>query len=151
PETMRKLQETLTKADEAIENVRKFTAPFAESGSDLNRNLTYTSGQLGLLIKDVRDLMKGYAGAEGTVHKLLTDPTLYNRASDAVGSFQRLIPKLELVVEDLKDFSDKIARHPNQLIFDKSGGLKGSPFAPTPGNDRRPYGPVTTPPISVGP
>src|SRR5262249_46456332 len=29
PEMMKKLQETLTKADEAIENLRKFSAPFA--------------------------------------------------------------------------------------------------------------------------
>src|SRR5207244_10274753 len=84
PETMRKLQDTLTKADAAIENIRKISAPFADNSSDLQRNLTYTSGQLGLMIKDVRDLMKGYAGADGTVQRLLTDPTLYNRASDAV-------------------------------------------------------------------
>jgi ABC-type transporter Mla subunit MlaD len=150
PEMARKLNETLTKADEALENLRKFTAPFADNAGDFQRNLTYTSGQLGLLIKDVRDLMKGYSGSEGTVQKLLTDPTLYNRAADAIGSFQRLMPKLELVIEDLKDFSDKIARHPNQLIFDKGGGLKGSPFAPTPGNAPR-YPAVTTPPITVGP
>ena len=97
--------------------------------------------------------MKGYSGAEGTVQKLLTDPTLYNRASDAMSSFQRLIPKLELVVEDLKDFSDKIARHPNQLIFDKGGGLKGSPFAPTPGaGPRLPSRPASAvPPIIIEP
>jgi phospholipid/cholesterol/gamma-HCH transport system substrate-binding protein len=138
PTTVKKLNETLTKADEAIENLRKFTAPFADNAGDFQRNLTYTTGQLGLLIKDVRDFMKGYGSAEGTIQKLLTDPTLYNRTSDAVGSFQRLIPKLEMVIEDLKDFSDKIARHPNQLIFDKGGGLKGSPFAP-PAGAQRPF------------
>jgi hypothetical protein len=55
---------------------------------------------------------------------------------------------LELILEDLKDFSDKIARHPNQLIFDRNNpGLKGSPFAPT----RMPSQPVHTPPIMIGP
>src|SRR5207245_1259458 len=83
------------------------------------------------LMKDVRDLLRGYAGSEGTVQKLLTDPSLYNRANETIYGLSRLMPKLELILEDLKDFSDQVARHPNRLIFDKGGGLKGSPFAPT--------------------
>jgi phospholipid/cholesterol/gamma-HCH transport system substrate-binding protein len=123
-DAMKQVKETLGKADKVI-------APLADHSDEIARNLTYTSGQIGLLMKDVRDLLRGYASSEGTVQKLLTDPALYNRANDAVYNMSRLMPKLELILEDLKDFSDQIARHPNRLIFNGGGGLKGSPFAPT--------------------
>ena len=153
PKTMAQLNSTLMKADSAIENFRKFSSGFGDGG-DFSRNLTYTSGQLGLLVKDVRDLLKGYASSEGTVQKLLTDPSLYNQANNLIFTLGRVMPKLELILDDIKDFSDKIARHPNQLIFDnKGGGLKGSPFAPTTPSigPRMQHGPVTTPPITIQP
>jgi phospholipid/cholesterol/gamma-HCH transport system substrate-binding protein len=128
---MKQVKETVGKADQAIENIRKVTEPLAGRADEITRNLTYTSGQLGLLMKDVRDLLRGYSGSDGTVQKLLTDPALYNRMNDTVYGLSRLMPKLELILDDLKDFSDQIARHPNRLIFDRGGGLKGSPFAPT--------------------
>lgn len=148
PATARQLNETLQKADAALENLRRITEPFADKSGELQQNLNYTTAQFGLLLRDLRDLLRGYASSDGTVQKLLTDPTLYHQATGAVSSFQRLLPKLELILEDLKDFSDKIARHPNQLIFDRNNpGLKGSPFAPT----RMPSSPVNTPPINIGP
>jgi ABC-type transporter Mla subunit MlaD len=154
--SMKQISETVAKADAAIENIRKATQPFADGSGDLSRNLTYSSAQIGLLAKDFRDLLKGYATSDGTVQRLLTDPTLYNRASDVVTGMERLMPRLELILEDLKDFSDQIARHPNHLIFDRGGGLKGSPFAPvTNPSSNRPVPftgqSVTTPPITVGP
>lgn len=130
-ETMKQVKETVAKADAAIENIRKVTQPLGDHADELSRNLIYSSGQFGLLMKDARDLLRGYAASEGSVQKLLTDPSLYNRANEALYGFSRLMPKLELILEDLKAFSDQIARHPNRLIFDKGFGLKGSPFAPT--------------------
>lgn len=148
PMTARRLNETLQKADTALENLRRITEPFADKSGEFQQNLNYTVAQFGLLIRDLRDLMRSYANSDGTVQKLLTDPTLYQETTNAVSSFHRLLPKLELILEDLKDFSDKIARHPNQLIFDRNNpGLKGSPFAPT----RMPSQPVHTPPIMIGP
>lgn len=130
-DAMKQVKETVGKADQAIDNIRKVTEPLAGRADEITRNLTYTSGQMGLLMKDVRDLLRGYSGSDGTVQKLLTDPGLYNRMNDTVYGLSRLMPKLELILDDLKDFSDQIARHPNRLIFDRGGGLKGSPFAPT--------------------
>ncbi len=130
-DAMKQLNATAHKADAAIENIRKVTEPLAGRADEITRNLAYTSGQLGLLMKDVRDLLRGYSGSDGTVQRLLTDPTLYNRINDTAFGLSRLMPKLELILDDLKDFSDQIARHPNRLIFDRGGGLKGSPFAPT--------------------
>jgi phospholipid/cholesterol/gamma-HCH transport system substrate-binding protein len=130
-ETMKQVKDTVAKADQAIENIRKVTQPLGDHADEISRNLIYSSGQFGLLMKDARDLLRGYANSEGSVQKLLTDPSLYNRANETLYGFSRLMPKLELILEDLKAFSDQIARHPNRLIFDKGFGLKGSPFAPT--------------------
>jgi len=154
--SMKQIGESVAKADAAIENIRKATQPFADSSSDLSHNLTYSSAQIGLLAKDVRDLMKGYAGSDGSVQRLFNDPTLYNRATEVVYGIEKLEAKLNLILEDLKDFSDQIARHPNHLIFDRGAGLKGSPFAPLGGGSNSRSVPftgssVTTPPITVGP
>jgi ABC-type transporter Mla subunit MlaD len=149
PATARRLNDTLQKADSTLENLRRITEPFADKSGDFQQNLNYATAQFGLLARDLRDLVRGFATSDGTVQKLLTDPNLYYQTTNAVSSFQRLLPQLELILEDLKDFSDKIARHPNQLIFDRQNpGLKGSPFAPT----RMPSSaPTSTPPILIGP
>jgi phospholipid/cholesterol/gamma-HCH transport system substrate-binding protein len=57
---------------------------------------------------------------EGTIGKLLKDPTLYNNANATVEHVKELIVKLEPMVNDLRMFSDSLARDPRQL------GLRGA-------------------------
>jgi len=77
-----------------------------------------------------------FARSEGTIAKLFNDPSLYNNVNDSVVMLTRMAPRLELILSNLETFSDKIARHPEQLgvrgAIKPDGGLKGSPHAPLP-------------------
>jgi hypothetical protein len=57
---------------------------------------------------------------------LLNNPDLYHQANSAVANLNDLTKELKPIVSDVRTFTSKIARHPNQLIF-RSSGAKYSP------------------------
>ena len=75
---------------------------------------------------------------DGTLKKLINDPSLYNHLNEAACQVTKLLPKLEPILRDVNVFTDKIARHPESLgvrgAISPSSGLKESPTPlPVPG------------------
>ena len=64
----------------------------------------------------------------GTLGKLVRDPQVYNDLAQAAGNVNRLTKELRPIVDDVRVFTDKIARHPEQLgvrgALDRRPGLK---------------------------
>ena len=120
----------------ALENIRKSTQTLSDRSDPILRNVQEGSEQFKLLVADARALLNHFARSEGTVAKLFNDPSLYNNVNDSVLMLTRMAPRLELILHNLETFSDKIARHPEQLgvrgAIKPDGGLKGSPHAPLP-------------------
>ena len=123
--TMARFNESLAKADKVIDNMTKATEPLGETTSDLQK-----------LVAELRYVVQQFGQGHGTVQRLLTDPSLYNNANEVTYQLARMMPRLEQVMMNLEDFSDKLARHPEKLglsgMFRPDSGLKKSPSAPTP-------------------
>ena len=71
---------------------------------------------------------------DGTVQKLITDPSLYNNLNDSAEMVTKILPRLDRTMRDMETFADKLARHPELLglrgaVF-PSSGLKESPSRP---------------------
>jgi hypothetical protein len=64
---------------------------------------------------------------QGSIGKLMNDPELYDRLNRTLANAEDITFKLKPIMDDIRIFSDKIARDPRQL------GLKGA-------LDRRPTG-----------
>jgi phospholipid/cholesterol/gamma-HCH transport system substrate-binding protein len=92
---------------------------------------------------DLARTLKVLTQSEGTVQKLLSDPSLYNNLNQAAVGVERILARLEKVARDLEVFADKIARKPETLgvggALHPNTGLKESPTAPLP--------PTPTPPL----
>lgn len=130
-QTVDRLNLTIEKIDEVASNLRIATKPVAERSESTMRNLDEGIASLNATLNDVEFLLKQFRAKDGTVQRLLSDATLYQRVDDASIYLIRNLAGLEKILADLKVFSDKIARHPGELgvqgVFSRDTGLKSVP------------------------
>ena len=66
--------------------------------------------------------------SDGTLGKLVRDPRVYEDLAAAAANVKNLSRDLRPIVDDIRVFSDKIARHPEQLgvrgALDRRPGIK---------------------------
>lgn len=131
---MKRLTTTLEKADTALSDVGKLTGPFSARGERISRNIDEALQSANATLSDIRSLMKVLDRADGTLRRVLTDPSLYNNLDRTVMALNRLFPQVELILKDAGVFADKIARHPERLgiggAIRPDDGLKGPPTPP---------------------
>lgn len=132
--TVKQLNETLKRADDVLSDVQKSMKPFTEKGSGMFKNLDQSADNLNRTLKDLRELMQVVARSDGTVQRLLSDPSLYNNLNDTAIMATKIMPRLDRVLRDMEIFSDKLARHPELLgvrgAIVPSIGLKELPSSP---------------------
>ena len=141
PLFMQEARGTLKKADEAfdgfktvsdratrnLENLENFTKPLGERGPQLVDNLDGSLANINELLEQLVTFTEGLNSREGTLGRILHDDVLYRRLDNTLANAEELTAKLKPILDDVRIFSDKIARDPRQL------GLKGA-------LDRRPVG-----------
>jgi len=114
-ETIKNVNGTLTKLDAVMVNLEKVTTPLAERSDSITRNLDESTDRLNKVLADVQQLVRGFGQGEGTLQRLLTDPSLYNNVDAFACGLAKLAPRLERILKDMEIFADKIARHPETL------------------------------------
>jgi phospholipid/cholesterol/gamma-HCH transport system substrate-binding protein len=129
--TIKNLNATVIKADEVFGNLQKVTKPFSDSSPRILQNLDDSTVALNRTLNEFRELMREFARSEGTLQKLVTDPSLYNNLNDSAGMISRILPRLDRILGDVEIFADKIARHPESLgiggVVRPGSGLKEPP------------------------
>lgn len=122
---------SLTRADEVLGNLQQATKPVAEHSAAILKNTDEIAAKLNALLTDLRNVTSGLNQGDGTVRRLLNDPSLYNNLNDAACMLVRILPRLDRVLHDVEVFADKIARHPESLgvrgAISPSSGLKEAP------------------------
>ena len=136
--TARRVNDSLAKADEVMGNLQQATKPFADRSPAIAKNLDESTARMNAVLTDLQELLKALDRGDGTLKKLITDPSLYNRLDEALCMVTKLLPKLEPILRDVNVFTDKIARHPESLgvrgAISPGSGLKESPTPlPVPG------------------
>ena len=141
PQLIREARGTLVKADEAfagvreasdrasrnLENLENFTRPLGERGPQLVDNLDGSLANVNELLEQLVVFTDRLNSREGTLGRLMYDDQLYFRLNRTLGNAEEITSKIKPILDDIRIFSDKIARDPRQL------GLKGA-------IDRRPLG-----------
>jgi ABC-type transporter Mla subunit MlaD len=132
--TLRRLSESLAKVDDSLSDVRKLTKTFGDRAEPITRNLDEALGKVNSSLTDVQSLLKAIDRENGTIRKLISDPSLYNNLDRAAMALQRLFPQVDQILKDVGVFTDKIARHPERLgiggAIRPDTGLKGPPSPP---------------------
>jgi phospholipid/cholesterol/gamma-HCH transport system substrate-binding protein len=137
-ESLKVFNQTLLRLEGMLGDVEKTTRVFREKSPTILTNLETGTDKLDKLIGDLRDLLRLVARGEGTVQRLLNDPSLYNNVNETVRMVRCILPRMDRILGDLEVFADRLARHPEALglrgVISPSNGLKGPP---SPGNPAR--------------
>jgi phospholipid/cholesterol/gamma-HCH transport system substrate-binding protein len=141
PDTLATARETLDNANRAfagfdtvaqraernLANLENFTRPLSERGPVLVDNLDGSLRNVNELLGQLVTFTDNLNNREGSIGRLMNDPELYDRLNRTLANAEEITFKLKPIMDDIRIFSDKIARDPRQL------GLKGA-------LDRRPTG-----------
>jgi phospholipid/cholesterol/gamma-HCH transport system substrate-binding protein len=124
--TVRRLNDTLVRVDETLNNIQRATKPLADRSEVLVKNAEDALVHLNRTLADTSALIKAIGQSDGTFNRLLTDPTIYNRLDETLCVIQKAVPRIDRILHDFEIFADKLARHPEQL------GIRGA-IKPDPG------------------
>jgi phospholipid/cholesterol/gamma-HCH transport system substrate-binding protein len=126
--TVLKMQDSMKLVDENLRNVRGFTKLLDDRGEVLIGNLEKGTKNLGSLMSDMAAFSQKLNSSDGTVGLLMNDPQLYQHLARAAKNIDEITRELKPIKDDLRVFTDKIARHPESLgakgIFEKKAGIK---------------------------
>jgi len=107
------------KAETNLENLENFTKPLGERGGQLVANVDESTRNLNELLGQLVAFSEGLNSGQGTLGKLVHDDEVYRKIERLVTNAEDLSRRLRPIVDDVRTFTDKIARDPRQL------GLKG--------------------------
>jgi phospholipid/cholesterol/gamma-HCH transport system substrate-binding protein len=132
--TLKTLDTQLNSVGGVIADLRAITRPLAANSDVLVKDVTESAAQLNKTIGEVRELLRWFARENGTIQKLVSDPSLYQSLDTAAVALARTLVRAERIAKDLEVFADKVARRPELIgvggALRGSSGLKDSPFGP---------------------
>jgi phospholipid/cholesterol/gamma-HCH transport system substrate-binding protein len=118
--TMDSFQRVSDKAETNLDNLEKFTKPLGERGPQMVANVEESSRNLNDLLEQFVAFSEALNAGEGTLGKLVHDDEIYRQLQRVVGNAEEITKRARPIVEDVRIFTDKIARDPRQL------GVKGA-------------------------
>jgi phospholipid/cholesterol/gamma-HCH transport system substrate-binding protein len=135
-QSLHRLDEAVAKAQEVLNNLQTLSKPMAERGPRIIQNVDDGLGKLNQAVGDIDALVRAIGEGDGALRRFVSDPSLYNRI-DAIGcQIQKMLPRVDRILQDAEVFSDKLARHPESLglggVVRPSSGLKDGPTSTRP-------------------
>jgi phospholipid/cholesterol/gamma-HCH transport system substrate-binding protein len=113
--SLQKLGEAASSAEATLKEFRPAAKALGERGPQISRNVDEASAQLAKLVPELRELVQAIGRSDGTIAKLLSDPSLFNNIDCFAAGLARLTPRLERILNDIETFANKLARHPELL------------------------------------
>jgi len=121
------------RASTNLASLENFTKPLGERGPQLVDNLDGSLANINELLEQLVVFTDNLNSREGTLGRLLNEDQIYRRLERTLANAEDVTAQLRPIMNDMRVFSDKIARDPRQL------GLKGA-------LDKRPLGAGTKAP-----
>ncbi|MBM4022881.1 MAG: MCE family protein [Planctomycetes bacterium] len=126
--TVQGMGTTLESADHNLRNLEGLTKPLGDRGPGMVAQIDATIGRLDEVLQQAVLFTKALNESDGTLGRLVRDPRVYEDLSAAAANVKNLSRDLRPIMDDIRVFSDKIARHPESLgvrgALDRRPGLK---------------------------
>jgi phospholipid/cholesterol/gamma-HCH transport system substrate-binding protein len=121
--TMRESRVVLASAEKNLKNLEAFTEPLGQKGGDFAENILRAVNGLDQIIKDLGDVAHALNRRDGTIGKLIHDPSVYenlNRlmfnVNQVLCDIRQLTFELKPVVHDARIIMDKVAVEPGRIL-----------------------------------
>jgi len=132
PQLLKETRETEVMVKEMVadlqknsKNVNKFTEALGENGAAVISQLGQSAQKLDSVLGQMVRLTTTLNSTDGSLGKLINDPTLYQRINTAAENIEDLSRQLKPVLRNVNLLTDQLARHPEKLGL--RGALERSP------------------------
>src|SRR5262249_47793119 len=114
-QTMRRLNDSMNRADKVIDNLTQATQPLAERSGTGMKNLDESTARFNHILAELDDVLRVFTQSGGSLQRFLSDPALYNNLNEAACALVKIMPRVDRILRDFEVFSDKLARHPESI------------------------------------
>lgn len=119
-QTMNSFDRAVTSLDQNLKNIEGLTEPLGQRGAELADLLISSIENFDIVMSDMRKFTYNLNNSNGTIGKLLNDPLLYNNINQTVCNANKVIEGLNYslwpIMENVKIFTDKVAREPGRIL-----------------------------------
>ena len=113
--TSERFQTIGQKAERNLDNLEKVTQPLGESGRAVAENIEAGSENLREILDQLALFSQALNNREGAIGRLLHEDEAYEEVLATAASAKELVRRLRPILDDVRIFSDKIARDPRLL------------------------------------
>lgn len=154
-ETIVVARTTLESMQRNLQNLESVTDPLAKKGTDMIARVDTSLANLDRLLADASRFVRVLNTQDGTLQKLASDPQLYDNLNRSSQLMNVLLRGIEPIVQDMREFSDKVARRPEILgvggAIQPSNGLRDTELIEqSGGNGTKPAQKATRPSFLPG-
>ncbi|MAI31214.1 MAG: MlaD family protein [Rubripirellula sp.] len=107
--------DTVKSAQRTVQNVEQFTEPLASHGDQLVDQVLATMTRLDSTLAEVDEFGKALNNKDGSVRLLLDDQEMYWKIRRTVENIESATARIRPILDDVRVFTDKVARDPRQL------------------------------------
>jgi phospholipid/cholesterol/gamma-HCH transport system substrate-binding protein len=118
--TLQSAEGTVANAEKTFGNLAEFTEPLAKNGDRVVGEVLQTLDQLQGSLVEIQQFGQTLNNSDGTVKRLLEDDEIYFQIRRTVENIELATSRIRPILDDVRVFSDKIARDPRQL------GIRGA-------------------------
>jgi phospholipid/cholesterol/gamma-HCH transport system substrate-binding protein len=114
-------------ANRNLSNLERFTQPLGDRGEELIMKVDRSVGRIDELLQQFVMFSQALNRKDGTLGQLVNNPDLYQHINAAACNIEQLTRQVRPILDNIRDLTDKLARHPGSIFRDaiKPGpGLK---------------------------
>ena len=108
-------EETVRNANSTIENLEQFTEPLAERGEELVGQAISSLASVEAGMNQLSQFGESLNNSDGTLKRLIEDDEIYWQVKRTIENVEMATARIQPILDDVRTFSDKIARDPREL------------------------------------
>lgn len=114
-ETVESAQGTIASVGRTARNLEQFTEPFAERGDEMANQVLRSLASLEGALVQVEAFGRILNNSDGSLKRFLEDEDLYLQVRRTVANIEQASARIRPIMDDVRIFTDKIARDPREL------------------------------------
>jgi phospholipid/cholesterol/gamma-HCH transport system substrate-binding protein len=127
-QTITAMRQTVSSINGNLKNIEGVTEPLAKHTTSIVVRLDQSLANIEQITGELRDVAQIASKSDGSLKRFLEDPSLYTDLENSAMSLSMLLKNLQPIVQDMRVFTDKVARRPELLgvggALRPSSGLK---------------------------